>query len=70
MLLGAPIQAEGKLFDPGKMGSYFMSPDAVVEAQRVVGQVRMLAPNEEGLDLLEDLFERAGNERKGLYVTF
>lgn len=64
-LLGAPFGLQEKLFDPGRMGAYFQSPEAVMES--LAGLRRISNP-----DLAEYLhrLESALDHGMGIYVTF
>jgi hypothetical protein len=64
-MLGFPIGPSENLFDPGRNGSYFQTPELVRDALAVL----------EPLDCPElagylALLERCVAERRGLYVTF
>jgi hypothetical protein len=70
-LLGTPVGGGGRLFDPGRMGSYFQSPAQARDAAAVLRGA--------GLDVGEDadefarytrLVERCAADGPGLYVTF
>jgi hypothetical protein len=64
-VLGRPLGAERNYFDPGKMGSYFMSEHDVSSHLRDVEQ--LLEPM---LQPLRDLLRKATAARTGLFVTF
>lgn len=64
-ILGRPVGAEGVLFDPGKMGSYFQSNEDVQRNLAEVEQVR-----EPMLNSVVALLRRAVEEGTGIYVTF
>ncbi len=64
-VLGHPIAAQGRVFDPGKMGSYFQSERDV---QRNLAQIEGL--EEPRLNPLVRLLKKAKAEEAGLYVTF
>ncbi|MFB3906747.1 MAG: hypothetical protein ACE15E_25210 [Acidobacteriota bacterium] len=64
-VLGHPITAHGRVFDPGKMGSYFQSEQDI---QHNLAQIEEL--EEPRLSPLVTLLKRARAEQTGLYVTF
>lgn len=64
-LLGSPFEVRGVRFDPGKMGSYFQSPD---EVRASLSALRTLDSAKLG-DFVAFLAGVA-RESKGLYVTF
>ena len=64
LALGTPL-GEAILFDPGRMGSYFQSPDQIAEALRLAQAIQPALP---GVADLANLL-RSGRA-KGLYVTF
>jgi hypothetical protein len=64
-LLGEPFGPADNLFDPGRMGAYFQTPDAVSSSLRV-----LTADDHPGLSDFIDLLERCGVEGMGIYVTF
>lgn len=71
ILLGLYFGPEDDIFDPGKMGSYFQSEEQV---RTHLATLRALVERdraaEDVLGGLIDMFERAVQENKGLYVTF
>ena len=64
-MLGSPIGPAGKLFDPGRYGSYFQTPRRVRESLATL-QPRACPELARYLELLE----RCVGERHGVYVTF
>ena len=62
-ILGTPIGPKDKLFDPGKMGSYFQSAFRV---KQNLAFMRTLAEGEAAKNMLE----KAASLNMGLYVTF
>lgn len=71
VVLGSPFGPRDHYFDPGKMGSYFQSPELVRQnlnrLRSLIAQKPALAPQlAETLAMLEQA-EKAG---QGLYVTF
>ena len=64
-LLGEPLGTNGAIFDPGKMGSYFQSPEAVRQSARLLKG----SPLPELMPFCE-LLSRAETGGRGLYVTF
>lgn len=71
LVLGTPFGPAGKLFDPGKMGSYFRSP---AEVKEHLAQVERLATEKpelaERLRPLAEMLRPAADAGRGLYVTF
>ena len=69
--LGRAIGPEEVPFDPGRMGSYFQSADEVQRHLRLLDYWLSDEPNpDESLTLLREMFRRAQEAGKGLYVTF
>jgi hypothetical protein len=64
-LLGEPFGPPGRLFDPGRMGSYFQSEVAVPRSLRVLAALA-----DPRLADFQSLLQRAVQSGKGLYVTF
>jgi len=64
-VLGYPIAAEGRVFDPGKSGSYFQSEQDVQ-----VHLARLERLEEPRLEPLVTLLNKARAQETGLYVTF
>ncbi len=64
-LFGEAFGPPGHPFDPGKMGSYFQSPDAVKESAIVLQR-----QGTAGLRGYLRLLEAASRANKGVYVTF
>lgn len=68
-VLGHAVGPDGALFDPGKMGSYFLSEETAREACRKLRDLQAEARTEAIGNFLE-LLERCVAEGKGSYVTF
>jgi hypothetical protein len=66
-LLGFPVGPKGRLFDPGRLGSYFQTPGQVRESLAIL---RPRAEKVEELRLFVELLERCAAEGLGVYVTF
>jgi hypothetical protein len=64
-LLGHPVGPPGRLFDPGRYGSYFQRPEQVPGSLLLVAGARR-AELSSYRELLEECLER----RMGVYVTF
>ena len=64
-LLGEPLESNGGLFDPGRMGSYFQSPEGVRHSGRLLQGIQL--PE---LRSFQALLSRAEANGQGLYVTF
>ena len=70
-LLGTPFGSAENYFDPGKLGSYFQSPEQVKQNLRLLDslsqeQLKTL-PN---IALLKTMLSEALALNKGLYITF
>jgi hypothetical protein len=65
-LLGSPLGDPGHEFDPGRQGSYFQTPEQVVESLR---RVEHAAPARE-LESYVQLLRRCAVDGLGVYVTF
>ena len=63
-LLGESFGPADNLFDPGRMGSYFQSPDVVSSSLRYLS-----TDTRPELTGFIDLLKRCGEERMGVYVT-
>lgn len=70
LFLGAPLGPKDRLFDPGKLGSYFQTPDRVRAHLDLLRPLRSRIPLGDVLPSLIAMFDRAAAEGKGLYVTF
>lgn len=72
IVLGTPLEFGGVFFDPGKMGSYFSSPEQVDSNLSEIKKIRNIV--EEGcsnkLLLIESILMNAHGSGEGLYVTF
>ncbi len=68
-VLGHTVGPKQELFDPGKMGAYFQSPDAVAAG---LAKIRVLDREimTVGIDSWRQVLGRAVEQGKGLYVTF
>jgi len=64
-VLGRTLAAQGRVFDPGKMGSYFQSR---LDIERNIAQLERL--DEPRLKPLAMMLDKARAARTGLYVTF
>jgi hypothetical protein len=64
-LLGQPFGPADNVFDPGRMGSYFQTLDAVSSSLGILS-----ADDRPELSDFIDLLERCGVEGMGVYVTF
>ena len=69
-ILGRPFGPAQNLFDPGKMGSYFLSAE---EVKKKSAQLRTLMNKASLCELLPgvvQVFRKAADSGKGLYTTF
>jgi hypothetical protein len=64
-LLGCSLGPPDRLFDPGRYGSYFQTPDRVQESLAALLQHACLE-----LARYLELLERCAGERRGVHVTF
>lgn len=64
-LLGFPISFENNVFDPGRMGSYFQTPDRVLESLRIVDALAI-----ETVESFKQLLVDCSQSELGVYVTF
>ena len=64
-MLGFPVGLSGRLFDPGRYGSYFQTPRQVRESLSVLKS--HVCPELAGY---LELLERCVGEGRGVYVTF
>lgn len=70
-LLGDTVGNEQCCFDPGKMGSYFKSPQQVVDIFTFVNQLIKEQPTYQiELAPFIDLLSLAIQQQQGLYITF
>jgi hypothetical protein len=67
-ILGTPLGPEGNRFDPGKMGSYFQSPQQV--RQNLHYLVRLTKQTNAELSEAVEMLRQAADAKEGLYVTF
>lgn len=68
-ILGTPIGPQDRLFDPGKMGSYFQSPKQVQANYAYLIQLRDNQPSA-SLDEAIEMLQVPLDAGQGLYVTF
>jgi hypothetical protein len=68
-VLGVPFGPAGHLFDPGKMGAWFQSPEMARKYLALVQEVACRRP-EVDLSRCLAMFGKAVEEEKGLYVKF
>jgi hypothetical protein len=68
-MLGSAIGPKDEPFDPGKMGSYFQSPDDVRAHYRYLLSRASTEPSDD-LSQAMQMLEAAVKAKKGLYVTF
>lgn len=69
--LGCPLGPEGNYFDLGKYGSYFLSPNQVVEKRSSIEKITDELENyQEEVESYIDLLKKAEKEKKGVYITF
>ena len=66
-LLGRPLGRAGREFDPGRQGSYFQTPEQVVESLR---RVQRLSEYQDVLRGYIELLRACAAGRRGVYVTF
>lgn len=70
LLLGTPLGAEPRVFDPGRQGSYFQSEADVARGLATLNELVARAPELEGaLAPLLGMFQQAARQGRGLYVT-
>ncbi|PSB58491.1 hypothetical protein C7B77_04495 [Chamaesiphon polymorphus CCALA 037] len=65
ILLGFPLCSKNNVFDPGRMGSYFQTPERVLDSLRNVRELKI-----DALESFQTLLEDCSQRRLGLYVTF
>lgn len=65
VFLGFPIHAAKTAFDPGRMGSYFQTPEQVSESLKIVNQLAITS-----IASFKRLLESCSQHRLGIYVTF
>jgi hypothetical protein len=72
LVLGSPIGPNSNYFDPGKMGSYFQSPQQAVMNKALLENSFNQEEIESSSQLRQmlEILQAATLERKGLYVTF
>ena len=76
MIIGQPFGSENHYFDPGKMGSYFQSPDRVKNNLQILDdllKLKLKKPDELLISKLRKfmaMFQQAVASEKGLYITF
>jgi hypothetical protein len=64
-LLGAPFGVRGRLFDPGRLGSYFQSPATVGKSHAAIAGLAALE-----VEPYRALLAECASRRLGVYVTF
>ncbi len=64
-LLGKPIGMTARLFDPGRMGSYFQTPEQVQDSTQSLSEY-----GRSDLYHYRRLLEECKSRRLGIYVTF
>lgn len=70
-ILGKPFGPTEDYFDPGKMGSYFQSPEEVAESlEKLIEHARAFPQRKHQLAQAIELLEKAVQAGQGLYVTF
>lgn len=70
-ILGKPFGPTEDYFDPGKMGSYFQSPEEVSESlEKLIEHARAFPQRKHQLAQAIELLEKAVQAGQGLYVTF
>ncbi|HBE18326.1 MAG TPA: hypothetical protein DEG17_01740 [Cyanobacteria bacterium UBA11149] len=71
MILGEPFGSENNYFDPGKMGSYFQSPEQVKKNWQIIQNlVKFKFKKIDNLSILIGMFQQAVAIEQGLYITF
>jgi hypothetical protein len=65
-LLGSPLGKPGHEFDPGRQGSYFQTPEQVIESLQRVERIGQIPE----LQTYVQLLRRCALEGLGVYVTF
>jgi hypothetical protein len=63
--LGFSIRCANNVFDPGRMGSYFQTPEQVSASLRIVGELGI-----EAVKSFKKLLEDCSQRGLGIYVTF
>jgi hypothetical protein len=71
IILGESFGSVNNYFDPGKMGSYFQSPQQVQQNMQLIQNIVIKEPKlaERLADLLA-MFQQAIDLQQGLYITF
>jgi hypothetical protein len=72
-LLGTPFGPHGAYFDPGRLGSYFQTPQEVVRSLARVRRIDLSNIDEdqrESWPQFRKLLEKCAKAGSGLYVTF
>jgi hypothetical protein len=69
-VLGKPFGPTGHLFDPGRLGSYFQTPEETKVNLRIVGSAVDAGNTDSVLLRASKMLESAANNGLGLYVTF
>ncbi len=68
VLLGRQLQVDGRVFDPGLQGAYFLSSGDVQSALEMLSQADL--EDDELAEQWREVLQAAAERRKGLYVTF
>jgi hypothetical protein len=68
VVLGRTLGADGNVFDPGRQGAYFQSPEDVRDALQLLEGVTV--EEEDVLDQWREILQSAAQRGKGLYVRF
>jgi hypothetical protein len=72
-LLGMPFGPSGAYFDPGRLGSYFQTPNQVIRSLARVCQIALPGLTDyqrKALERFQKLLEECQETGHGLYVTF
>lgn len=70
-VLGVPLGKNNNVFDPGKIGSYFQSPELVQSNLTKLNSIFSNSTDDSAsLESAIEMLNEAKNEKKGLYVTF
>ena len=70
LFLGVPFGPKNNLFDPGKLGSYFQSPQMARQHLAQLHPLRSIPGLGEVLPEVLRIFEQAALQDRGLYITF
>jgi hypothetical protein len=69
-ILGFKIGTEERDFDPGKLGSFFQSPEIVKSHLKLIQILKNKDPKFELLSQVEEMLLKAAKKDTGLYATF